>query len=79
MSNYCFQCTYYDPETCDEDKNHHCMLLDTEVRAIDCCPGWRAIVSCYYSYIERTANEEIDDTFFIREDDSDWREPLVEV
>ena len=38
-----------------------------------------AIVSCYYNYIERNANEEIDDTFLIREDDSDWREPLVEV
>lgn len=50
MSNYCFQCTYYDPETCDEDKNHHCMLLDTEVKAIGCCPGWRAI--------ERTPEEK---------------------
>lgn len=38
-----------------------------------------AIVSCYYSYIERNANEEIDDSILIREDDSDWREPLVEV
>lgn len=37
------------------------------------------IVSCYYNYIERTANEEIDDSFLIREDDGDWKEPLVEV
>lgn len=38
-----------------------------------------ALVSYYHSYIERTANEEIDDSILIREDDSDWREPLVEV
>lgn len=37
-----------------------------------------ALVSYYHSYIERTANEEIDDSILIREDDSDWREPLVE-
>lgn len=37
-----------------------------------------AIVSYYHSYIERTANEEIEDSVLIREDDSDWREPLVE-
>ena len=38
-----------------------------------------ALVSYYHSYIERTANEEIEDSILIREDDSDWREPLVEV
>lgn len=38
-----------------------------------------AFVSYYHSYIERTANEEIEDSVLIREDDSDWREPLVEV
>ena len=38
-----------------------------------------AIISYYHDYIERTANEEIEDSFLIREDDGDWREPLVEV
>ena len=37
-----------------------------------------AIVSYYHNYIERTANEEVDDCFRIRENDSDWREPLIE-
>ena len=37
-----------------------------------------AIVSNYHNYIERTANEEIEDSFLIRENDSDWREPLIE-
>lgn len=38
-----------------------------------------ALVSYYHNYTERTANEEIEDDILIREDDSDWREPLVEV
>ena len=38
-----------------------------------------AIVQYYHTYIERTANEEIEDSVLIREDDGDWREPLVEV
>lgn len=38
-----------------------------------------AIVSCYHSYTDRTANEEVDGLILIREDDGDWREPLVEV
>ena len=37
-----------------------------------------AIISYYHNYIERTANEEIEDSVLIREDDGDWREPLVE-
>ena len=37
------------------------------------------VVQCYYTYTESTANEELDDTILIREDDADWREPLVEV
>lgn len=36
-------------------------------------------VRSFYGYEERTANEEIEDSVLIREDDSDWREPLVEV
>lgn len=37
-----------------------------------------AIISYYHNYIERTANEEIEDSVLIREDDGDWKEPLVE-
>ena len=38
-----------------------------------------ALISYYHNYIERTANEEIEDSVLIREDDGDWKEPLVEV
>lgn len=37
------------------------------------------VVNCFYSYIEEDADQEVDENFLIREDDSDWREPLVEV
>lgn len=33
----------------------------------------------YYGYEEKRVNEEVLNNIFIREDDSDWREPLVEV
>ena len=36
-------------------------------------------VNCFYSYIEEDADQEVDENFLIREDDGDWREPLVEV
>ena len=36
-------------------------------------------IYCFHTYLERCANEEVDDLLLIREDDSDWREPLVEV
>ena len=36
------------------------------------------IVNCFYSYTEENADEEVDEFFFIREDDSEWREPLIE-
>lgn len=36
-------------------------------------------VYCFHTYLERCANEEVEDFLLIREDDSDWREPLVEV
>ena len=36
-------------------------------------------VYCFHTYLERCANEEVDDLILIREDDSDWREPLVEI
>ena len=35
-------------------------------------------VYCFHTYLERCANEEVDDLILIREDDGDWREPLVE-
>ena len=33
----------------------------------------------YYGYEEKLVNEEVVNNIFIREDDSDWKEPLVEV
>ena len=36
-------------------------------------------VSCSYNYSEAEAYDEVFDGTLIREDDSDWREPLVEV
>ena len=33
----------------------------------------------YYGYEEKHAKEEVPDNFLIREDDSNWKEPLVEV
>ena len=36
------------------------------------------VVSCFYSYVEDHADEEIDKRFLIRENDGEWREPLVE-
>lgn len=37
------------------------------------------VVNHYYSYIEEDADQEVDKFFLIREDDGEWREPLVEV
>lgn len=36
-------------------------------------------VYCFYSYAEEDADQEVDECFLIREDDGEWREPLVEV
>lgn len=36
-------------------------------------------VNCFYSYIEEDADQEVDENFLIREDDGEWREPLVKV
>lgn len=36
-------------------------------------------VYCFHTYLERCANEEVDDLILIREDDGEWHEPLVEV
>ena len=35
-------------------------------------------VYCFYSYVEEDADQEVDERFLIREDDGEWREPLVE-
>ena len=35
-------------------------------------------VNSFYSYIEEDADQEVDENFLIREDDGEWREPLVE-
>ena len=32
-----------------------------------------------HDYLERCADEEVDNSIVIREDDGEWREPLVEV
>ena len=36
-------------------------------------------VDGYYGYEEKHVNEEVLNSIFIREDDGDWKEPLVEV
>ena len=36
------------------------------------------LVYSIHTYLEICANEEVDDCILIREDDSDWREPLAE-
>ena len=36
-------------------------------------------VFCFFAYREIDADDEVDDTILIRENDSEWRKPLVEV
>ena len=36
-------------------------------------------VACFYSYVEEDAEQEVVKGILIREDDGEWREPLVEV
>lgn len=36
-------------------------------------------IRCEFTYFEFDADKEVSDSILIREDDSDWREPLVEV
>ena len=38
-----------------------------------------SFVHYFYSYIENCADDEISDAILIRENDGEWREPLVEV
>ena len=35
-------------------------------------------VNYYYPYIEENADDEVADTILIRENDGEWREPLIE-
>lgn len=42
-------------------------------------PDINSIVYCYHVYHEAIANDEVGDTILIREDDGEWRDPLVEV
>ena len=44
-----------------------------------CNDGNDSFVSCFYKYLESRANEEVNDRIVIRENDSEWRESLVEV
>lgn len=37
------------------------------------------VVYTHYSYLEIEASEKLDDGILIREDDGEWREPLVEI
>ena len=54
-------------------------LREKPTRECKHCNGsYDNFVYCFYTYLERCANEEVDDCILIREDDSDWREPLVE-
>lgn len=55
-------------------------LREKPTREVKHCNGSNDnFVYCFHTYLERCANEEVDDCILIREDDSDWREPLVEV
>lgn len=54
-------------------------LREKPTRECKSSSGNDSIILCYYNYVESIADEEIDNTILIREDDSDWREPLVEV
>lgn len=38
----------------------------------------RELIFCHHSYYEDEASKEVPDSILIREDDGEWREPLVE-
>ena len=44
-----------------------------------CNDSYDNFVYCFHTYLERCANEEVEDFILIKEDDEEWREPLVEV
>ena len=54
-------------------------LREKPTRECKSCNRYDNFIYCYHTYFERCANEEVDDLILIREDDSEWREPLVEV
>ena len=37
------------------------------------------LIFCYHVYLEGEASKEVPEAFLIRENDGEWREPLVEV
>ena len=39
----------------------------------------RELIFCHHSYYADEASKEVPEAFLIREDDGEWREPLVEV
>ena len=39
----------------------------------------RELIFCHHSYYEDEASKEVPEAFLIRENDGEWREPLVEV
>ena len=54
-------------------------LREKPTRELKCIISSDCSVFSWHSYTEREASKEVPDSFLIRENDSDWREPLVEV
>lgn len=55
-------------------------LREKPTREVKHCNGSNDnFIYCFHTYLERCANEEVDDLILIREDYGEWREPLVEV
>ena len=54
-------------------------LREKPTRELKCVISIDCSVFSWHSYTEREASKEVPDSFLIRENDSDWREPLVEV
>lgn len=54
-------------------------LREKPMREYKCRNRTDIVVNCFYSYIEENADQEVDESFLIREDDSEWREPFVEL
>ena len=54
-------------------------LREKPTREVKHCNGSNDnFVYCFHTYLERCADEEVDDLILIREDYGEWREPLVE-
>ena len=54
-------------------------LREKPTRECKRCNRYDNFIYCYHTYFERCANKEVDDLILIKEDDGEWREPLVEV